>query len=88
MSEEYQDQNQNLDSQPNGQQFTEQQQQQPTDQIQESDQAMLEGIRKAVSKNMGGKRERGSKRLNNYQKAQRVNPRFKSPVRQRSGRIR
>jgi len=48
--------------------------QQPNSEISKSaknDKEMREGIRKAVGKNMGGKRERGSKRVNDSQKAQR-----------------
>jgi len=82
---EHQDSQQSLDPQPNGRQFDEQQQ--PTDQVSESDKEMREGIRKAVAKNMGGKRDRSTKRLNDSQKAQRVNPHFRSPAHPYSDRI-
>jgi len=72
---EHQDTQQPLE-QPNGQQFASgEQAPESTDQVKES-------IQKAVSKNMGGKRERATKRLNDSQKAQRVSPRFKNPLRQ------
>jgi len=74
------DQNQN-EQQQSAEQHTGEQAPEQTDQVKED-------IQKAVSKNFGGKRERASKRLNNSQKAQRVNPRFYSPIRQKSDRIR
>jgi len=76
MSEEqHQDTQQPLE-QPNGQQFHE------SESTPESADQIKESIQKAVSKNMGGKRERATKRLNDSQKAQRVNPRFRNPLRQ------
>lgn len=75
---EQQDSQQPLDPQPNGHQFSE------GEQAPESVDQVKESIQKAVSKNMGGKRERATKRLNDSQKAQRVNPRFKNPLRQKN----
>jgi hypothetical protein len=63
--------------QPNGQQFS------SGEQAPESADQIKESIQKAVSKNMGGKRERATKRLNDSQRAQRVNPCFKNPLRQK-----
>jgi hypothetical protein len=63
--------------QPNGQQFSE------GEEAPESADQVKESIQKAVAKNMGGKRERATKRLNDSQRAQRVNPRFKNPLRQK-----
>jgi hypothetical protein len=86
MAEEYQDSQQNLDPQPNGQQFTEQQQsngEQSGGQAPEETDQVKESIQKAVAKNMGGKRERGTSRLGDFQKAQQVNSRFYNPLRQK-----
>lgn len=74
---EHQDSQQSLDPQPNGQQFSD------GEQAPESADKVKESIQKAVSKNMSDKRERATKRLNDSQKAQRINPRFKNPLRQK-----
>lgn len=74
---EHQDTQQPLE-QPNGEQFSE------GESAPESADQVKESIQKAVSKNMGGKRERATKRLNDSQKAQRVNPRFRNPLREKN----
>jgi hypothetical protein len=74
---EQHDSQQSLDPQPNGQQFS------SGEQAPEQPDQMIDDIRKAVSRHMGGKRERNTKRLRDFQKAQRVNPRFKNPLRQK-----
>jgi len=73
---EHQDTQEPLE-QPNGQQFS------SGEQAPESADKVKESIQKAVSKNMGGKLERGAKRVKDSQKAQQVNPRFKNPLRQK-----
>jgi hypothetical protein len=74
MAEENQNEQQQSAEQPTEQQQSSEQTPEQTDQVKE-------GIMKAVSKNMGGKRERATKRLSDSQKAQQVNPRFKNPLR-------
>jgi hypothetical protein len=74
---EQHDSQQSLDPQPNGQQFS------SGEQAPESADQVKESIQKAVSKNLGGKRERATKRLNDAQKAQRRNPRVYNPLRQK-----
>jgi len=73
---EHQDTQQPLE-QPNGQQFA------SGEQAPESADQVKESIQKAVAKNMGGKRERGTKRVKDSQRAQQVNPRFSNPLRQK-----
>lgn len=73
---EHQDTQQPVE-QPNGQQFSE------GESAPESADQVKESIQKAVSKNMGGKLERGAKRVKDSQKAQQVNPRFRNPLRQK-----
>ena len=73
---EHQDTQEGIE-QPNGQQFA------SGEQAPESADKVKESIQRAVSKNMGGKRERATKRLNDSQKAQQVNPRFRNPLRQK-----
>jgi hypothetical protein len=63
MAEENQNEQQQSAEQPTEQQQSSEQTPEQTDQVKE-------GIMKAVSKNMGGKRERATKRLSDSQKAQ------------------
>jgi len=74
MAEEDQNEQQQSAEQPIEEQQSSEQAPEQTDQVKEN-------IQKAVSRNMGGKRERATKRVNDSQKAQRINPRFKNPLR-------